>query len=391
MNEISIQAERKPGTAQDQCLISFIVPVFNTEAYLGETLNSIAAYGGRDVEIIVVDDGSTDGSAQAISAWIDTHDIHVQVIRQENAGLSAARMAGLALARGIFVGFCDSDDRLDAAVYVKMARLAQERGCDMAMCRSTVFDSVSENSHDFYDADVWQNILASSRCRILNGLSEPLLFRLEPNANTRLLRRSFMLRHELTFPAGLHFEDFPVHVHGVAVARSVLLLNATGYFYRVNRNGKITDQRSAKRFDILKSVALAFEYARGVDERGLAQITAMGCRMIYWCGRHTLNEDRARFFAQACALLGELVPASLWPLACDAGLDERERLIMSALAARAEGLLTDSAARRRPRLKNAMVLLRNRHHGRMARQVALRTLKWRLGNFIRRPARLGCP
>ncbi len=391
VDEISIQPARQISAADGQCLISFIVPVFNTEAYLGETLNSIAAYGGRDVEIIIVDDGSTDGSAQAIDAWIDAHDVPVRVIRQKNAGLSAARMAGLALATGSFVGFCDSDDRLDVAVYVKMARLALERDCDMAMCRSVVFDSVSEEAHDFYDACAWHDILRHERCQIVNGLSEPLLFRLEPNANTRLLRRSFMLEHELTFPSGLHFEDFPVHVHALAVARRVLLMNATGYFYRVNRNGKITDQKSAKRFDILESVALAFECAKGVDAKGMAQMTAMACRMIYWCGTHTLNKDRARFFAEACSLLGGVVPASLWPMAEAAALDERERLIMNAFAARAEGLLVDSAARRRPRLKSALALLRHRQHGRTARHVALRTLKWRLGNFIRRPMRLGRP
>ena len=204
MDKISFQPAYKSSIAEAQYLISFIIPVFNTEAYLSETLNSIAAYGGFDIEIIIVDDGSTDGSTQAISAWIDTHDVPVQVIRQENAGLSAARMAGLVLATGTFVGFCDSDDRLDVAVYVKMARLALERGCDMAMCRSVVFDNASEDSHDFYDSSVWDNILTVNRCQILNGLSEPMLFRLEPNANTRLLRRSFMLQHKLTFPVGLH-------------------------------------------------------------------------------------------------------------------------------------------------------------------------------------------
>lgn len=384
------KAVRQSGEAQSQCLISFIVPVFNTEAYLGETLNSIAAYGGRDIEIIIVNDGSTDNSEQAISTWVDTHDISVQVVCQKNAGLSAARMAGLALARGVFVGFCDSDDRLDVAVYLKMARLAQERGCDVAICRSIVFDSVSQSTHEFYDAEVWQDILASSRYRILNRLSEPRLFRLEPNANTRLLRRSFMLQHEISFPDRLHFEDFPVHVHGIAMAHSVLLLDATGYFYRINRNGKITDQKSAKRFDVLKSTALAFDYAGDVDERGLVQITAMACRMIYWCGTHTLNKDRAKFFEEACVLLGRLVPASVWPLANAAVIDERERLIMNAMAARAAGLLIDVASKRRPRAKNALVLLCNKHQGRLARQVASRTIRHRVGNLIRRTARIFC-
>ncbi len=392
MDELLINATQEIGKLDGPCLISIIVPVFNTEAYLAVTLDSIAVYGGRNVEIIIVDDGSTDDSAQVIDAWIQTHDVPVRVLRQENAGLSAARMAGLALATGTFVGFCDSDDRLDIAVYVAMARLALQRDCDMAICRSVVFDSVSEESHDFYDAAVWHDILSASRCLMLNGLSEPRLFRLEPNANTRLLRREFMLQHGLTFPTGLHFEDFPVHVHALSVARNVLLMNATGYFYRVNRIGKITDQKSAKRFDILNSVTLAFNHAQEVDERGLAQITAMACRMIYWCGTHTLNKDRARFYSDACTLLSRLVPTSIWPLAEAAALDERERLIMTALAARAKGLLVDTAARRRPRkLKNALVLLCHPHFGRTARQVVLRTLKWHLRNYIRRLARLGRP
>lgn len=387
MRKTSAQLHLKPSA--DQYLISFIVPVFNTEIYLEETLNSIAAYGARDIEIIIVNDGSTDNSAQTISRWVDTHDVHVKVIHQENSGLSAARMAGLAVAEGSFVGFCDSDDRLDVTVYVQMAKMAQERGCDIALCRSIVFDSTTEDSYDFYDAGIWHDILASSRCQILSGLSEPRLFRLEPNANTRLLRRSFMLQHELTFPAGLLFEDFPVHVHGIAVAHSVLLFNATGYFYRVNRHGKITDQKSSKRFDILKTVALAFDYAKGVNERGRAQVIGMACRMIYWCGAHTLNEDRSRFFAQGGKVLDEHVPISLWPFAYAACLDERERLIMSALAAHANGLLIDKSAKRRPRVKNALALLCNKYHGRLARQVAMRLLKRRLGHFIRHPARLG--
>ncbi len=87
-------------------LVSCIVPVFNGEAYLGEALDSILAQTWRPLEIIVVDDGSTDGSA----ALAEAYGAVVRVIKQANAGCAAARNAGLAAATGDFVAFLDADD-----------------------------------------------------------------------------------------------------------------------------------------------------------------------------------------------------------------------------------------------------------------------------------------
>ncbi len=87
-------------------LISCIVPVFNGERYLGETLDSILAQTYRPLEIIVADDGSTDGTAAVVAAYGD----QVRYLRQENAGPAAARNLGLSGARGEFVAFLDADD-----------------------------------------------------------------------------------------------------------------------------------------------------------------------------------------------------------------------------------------------------------------------------------------
>jgi glycosyltransferase involved in cell wall biosynthesis len=87
-------------------VVSCIVPVYNGEAYLGAALDSILAQTWRPLEIIVVDDGSTDGSA----AVAETYGAIVRVIRQANAGCAAARNAGLAAATGEFVAFLDADD-----------------------------------------------------------------------------------------------------------------------------------------------------------------------------------------------------------------------------------------------------------------------------------------
>ncbi len=94
-------------------MISVIVPVYNAEAYLSSCLESILCQTYRDLELVCIDDGSTDGSGALLADW-SRRDERVRVFRQENAGLSASRNAGLLRARGEWVMFADADDRLDA-------------------------------------------------------------------------------------------------------------------------------------------------------------------------------------------------------------------------------------------------------------------------------------
>src|SRR5262245_12720800 len=98
-----------------ESLISCIVPVYNGERYLAETLDSILAQTYRPLEIIIADDGSTDGTAEVVASYGDK----VRYLRQDNAGASAARNVGLGAARGEFVAFLDADDLWDSK---KLAR-----------------------------------------------------------------------------------------------------------------------------------------------------------------------------------------------------------------------------------------------------------------------------
>ncbi|MDX3904866.1 MAG: glycosyltransferase [Pigmentiphaga sp.] len=355
-------------------LISWIVPVYNTENLLTQTLDSIASVADADIEVIIVDDGSTDSSAERIAEWTGRVQLPVVCIRQANAGLSAARMTGLRHARGKFIGFCDSDDLVEMPCYLRMAEMALRENCDVAICRSIVFDGVSQEYHDFYDAWLWDLALNGQGALVTSALREPRLYRLEPNANTRLLRRDFVLEKNLSFPLGLHFEDFPTHVEALAVAHKVLLVDSTGYFYRVNRPGKITDQKSEKRFDILKSVQLAFDAAKKhhVDTAGRAYVAIMAARMTYWCGKHTLNKDRARFFAAACAQFKANVDDAAARYAMAHGIDRREAILLSALRANAVRFLTAHSAGRRTVRVWVLKLLFSWRHGRKLRRTMVR-------------------
>src|SRR5690349_8686628 len=96
--------------------LSVVVPVYNVERYLDECLASLAAQQVADFEAILIDDGSTDGSAAIAQAYAD-RDPRFRLISQPNAGLGAARNAGIALAQGEFLAFLDSDDKVPADGY----------------------------------------------------------------------------------------------------------------------------------------------------------------------------------------------------------------------------------------------------------------------------------
>lgn len=112
-------------------MLTVIVPVCNAERYLPQCLESIFAQTHRDLEVIVVDDGSTDGSG-VIADDIARRESRLRVIHQPNAGVSSARNAGLRNARGEFVAFVDADDTIAPAMYATM--LANIGGCDLVMC-----------------------------------------------------------------------------------------------------------------------------------------------------------------------------------------------------------------------------------------------------------------
>ena len=113
--------------------ISVIVPVYNCESYLPACLDSILNQTFSDLEIIVVDDGSTDGSSAICDAYAQK-DTRIQVIHQSNQGVSAARNVGLDIATGEYLSFIDSDDALDPEMYKILIDLSEAHHADIAHC-----------------------------------------------------------------------------------------------------------------------------------------------------------------------------------------------------------------------------------------------------------------
>lgn len=120
--------------------ISIIIPVYDAEEKLMKCVDSIICQTQQDLEIILVDDGSTDGSLDICRKYAKM-DCRVKVIHQNNAGVSAARNQGIAIALGKYIGFVDSDDWIEPDMFERLLQEAENTGADVVMCdATTVYD-----------------------------------------------------------------------------------------------------------------------------------------------------------------------------------------------------------------------------------------------------------
>jgi len=128
----------------DKPLVSVIIPFYNCEKYLGSCIKSLKAQTFADYEILFIDDGSTDGSAAIVSAYGET-DSRALLVSQANAGVSAARNNGLALAKGDYILFVDGDDHIHPQLMEKCLDCAKTNDADMVCCDYILTDSTDEN------------------------------------------------------------------------------------------------------------------------------------------------------------------------------------------------------------------------------------------------------
>jgi hypothetical protein len=340
-------------------LLSVVVPVHNTAPYLRMALDSLVASDAMEVEVVIVHDGGTDEALDIACAWVAGTPAAAAVFDQPNQGLSAARMSGLRHATAPTIGFLDSDDIADIEVLLAMARDTLERDCDVVLCRSAVFDGATLRGAPFYDDTLWGEILGRQDFRRCTLAQEPRLLRLEPNANTRVLRRDFIDRVNLSFPIGLLFEDLPAHVEGLARANAVGLRGETGYLYRVNRPGKITEARSATRIDALTtaSMAVAAGAAARIPDRAGGNLALAISRLVFWCAQNITNDMRAHYAEAAVGLFRSMPEDWLDAAFREAPVARRDQILLGAFAHGDAALLAAFAARRRPPLAAALRFL----------------------------------
>jgi CDP-glycerol glycerophosphotransferase len=205
-------------------VLSVVVPVYNVAPYLGECLESLAGQYRDALEVIVVDDGSTDESA-AIAADFTGRDPRFRLVRKENAGLGAARNTGTAQATGDYLMFVDSDDVLPPYAAELLVGSLEKTGSDFA-CGNVL----RLTTRGLSQSPMHRAAFASTHLRTHVSKLPALLG--DRTAWNKVFRRSFFDEHDLAFPEGVLYEDIPVTVPAHVLAKSVDVLDAPVYYWR---------------------------------------------------------------------------------------------------------------------------------------------------------------
>ena len=219
--------------------ISVIVPVYNVEGYLDSCLGSLEDQSLADIDIICVNDGSTDGSREVLSRW-KQRDPRIRVIDKPNGGLSSARNAGVDVAATEYVCFLDSDDRFHPNACAEIVRLLDQTGADVLTFGATLNPPETR--------DRWLERVLSPEDALYDGYSPKLMFldATRPFAWRTACRREFLNDKGIRFAEDVRFGedqlfDFAIYPRSSRTAVSSEKL----YEYRVAREGSLMARMSA--------------------------------------------------------------------------------------------------------------------------------------------------
>lgn len=215
----------------DQPLLSLVVAVYNGEKFLSAFFDSIKNQNIENLEMIVVNDGSTDSSAELLTHYASEF-ANFRIIDQANQGVSAARNTGLAQATGLYLAFPDIDDVIYPGMYNRLLEIATRNSLDVATCNGTyvyddgrpskkIFPSDKLASTGVLDGPTWlQQALASRKFLHVTWLN--------------IYRHAFIKAQGFTFEHGLRHQDIPWTTEVLLTAKRVQYIDETYYDYLIH-------------------------------------------------------------------------------------------------------------------------------------------------------------
>ena len=238
--------------------ISIIIPFYNVEKYIEECIKSVVNQTLKDIEIIFVNDGSTDGSIDIVNKYAK-NDSRIKVLSlKERHGQGFARNRAIDIATGDYIGFVDSDDYVEVDMFEKLYVSAIQDDTDITMCLAKEYD---DTTGEFIESDYYS-------LKLFEQYKEDV-FSAEATKDTildmnvalwnKLYKHSYLSFINEKFPEGFIFEDLPFFFGTYLPAKRVKILWECLYIYRINRKTSTMNQFGNKMLDRLPMVALTYE------------------------------------------------------------------------------------------------------------------------------------
>lgn len=269
--------------------ISVIIPVYNVENYLAECIESVCNNDYNDLEIILVNDGSTDSSDSICDRYAGI-DSRIKVIHKSNSGVSSARNSGIDVASGDYIAFLDGDDLVKSNIYRKLLDALQYNNVDIAICRFSDYVCGTEIVHTepiptgcLYGQDVWNNL-------VLDMLGTPLdKAKCAPIMGSicrGLYRKCIILANNIRFKNIKIAEDMLFHLEYLCCCKSAVVLSESLYMYRYNSQSVTHDYKHnlfetmQRQFSIVQDVLKSYGKFGELEQEYLM---ATWLYYVTWC------------------------------------------------------------------------------------------------------------
>ncbi len=231
-------------------MVSIVVPIYNVDKYLTKCLDSLVNQTLKDIEIILVNDGSTDNSGKIAKEYSEKYK-NVYYFEKNNGGLSDARNYGMKHAKGDYIAFIDSDDYAELDTYELMYKKALNENLDYVECNF-----------------VWEypNDLSKNRIDIIKPYSnkKEMLKNVRVVAWNKLIRKEIIDKNKLEFPFGLHYEDIEFTYKLIPHLNSYSFINETCIHY-MQRNNSIANVQNKRTEEIFEIFDHIFSYYKEND------------------------------------------------------------------------------------------------------------------------------
>ena len=233
------------------------MPIYNTAAYLSRCIESLVNQTYSDLQIILIDDGSTDSSGKIADEW-QTKDPRIEVYHQTNKGQSAARNVGLQHARGEYIAFVDSDDYIDSNYFSTMLQAAD----DATDCVQTGYRRVKQDG---------EHIKAY----------HPKHFYQYTSPCMRLYRRGFIECHQLRFPEGMIYEDVVFSIDLWLAHPMYKMIPCCGYNYTLNTTSTTSRKRPEAENELYRQLKKRLQNATSLTDRLLLTYTILRLKIHF--------------------------------------------------------------------------------------------------------------
>ena len=214
--------------------VSIIIPVFNTSKYLKQCLDSVINQTLREIEIICIDDGSTDNSLKILKEY-QKNDKRIKILTQKHKKQGAARNYGISIACGEYIGFVDSDDWCELDMFEKLYEKAKETNSDITMCAITTFNN--NNSNEYSKEDTYTNLDIFPK-EFFNRVFVPyetldFLLNICVCPPNKIIKHKLINSNNLRFDEKTYYEDGAFFYDSWLCAERISLIKHFGYYYRM--------------------------------------------------------------------------------------------------------------------------------------------------------------